>query len=254
MIKFFRQTRKQLLSDNKIGKYVLYAIGEILLIVIGLFIALQLNNLNTKDIIHKNQLKHLRVIKTEMTNNLNSISEFKLLCFEIMDAERKVISYIDSGIASEDQMSEQLRVITFNELILPLESGALNEVISSGGLKDIENDTIRNILASWEGKKAQFHSQEGQMAEVRDDIIALYNNQGSIRILNDKRRQEMLNIDAPKKVSTNLPLLKLRRFENAITHHLMLTYYQSNTIYQDLEDEIKKLIELIDKELRKSEI
>ena len=253
MIKFFRNIRQKMLTENKIGKYILYAIGEILLIVIGLFIAIQLNNLNEKETIYKKQIKHLRIIKAEMINNLNSISEFKNLSFEIMDAERKVISYIDLGIASEDEMSEQLRVITFNELNLPLESGALNEVISSGGLKDIENDSIRNFLASWEGKKTSLWSQEKQLAEVRDVIIELYNNKGSIRILNDKRRQERLNIDAPKKTLSNLPLLKLRRFENAIAHHLMLTYYLGNTIYQELEDEINKLIELIDKELSKSE-
>ncbi len=46
MIKFFRRIRQQLLTENKFGKYLLYAIGEIVLVVIGIFIALQLNNLN----------------------------------------------------------------------------------------------------------------------------------------------------------------------------------------------------------------
>jgi hypothetical protein len=43
MIKFFRQIRQQLLTENKLGKYLLYAIGEIILVVIGILIALQLN-------------------------------------------------------------------------------------------------------------------------------------------------------------------------------------------------------------------
>lgn len=43
MIKFFRQLRQQLLTENKLGKYLLYAIGEIVLVVIGILIALQLN-------------------------------------------------------------------------------------------------------------------------------------------------------------------------------------------------------------------
>ena len=46
MIKFFRRIRQRLLTENKFGKYLLYAIGEIVLVVIGIFIALQLNNLN----------------------------------------------------------------------------------------------------------------------------------------------------------------------------------------------------------------
>jgi len=46
MIKFFRQIRQKLLSENKFSKYLIYAIGEIILVVIGILIALQVNNLN----------------------------------------------------------------------------------------------------------------------------------------------------------------------------------------------------------------
>jgi hypothetical protein len=43
MIKFFRKIRQGLISESKFSKYLLYAIGEIVLVVIGIFIALQLN-------------------------------------------------------------------------------------------------------------------------------------------------------------------------------------------------------------------
>src|SRR6056297_3503303 len=46
MIKFFRKIRQKLLSENKFSKYLLYAIGEIVLVVIGILIALQINNWN----------------------------------------------------------------------------------------------------------------------------------------------------------------------------------------------------------------
>jgi hypothetical protein len=47
MIRFFRKIRQKLLSENKFGKYLTYAIGEIILVVIGILIALYINNLNT---------------------------------------------------------------------------------------------------------------------------------------------------------------------------------------------------------------
>lgn len=53
MIKFFRQIRQRLLSDKKFSKYLLYAVGEIVLVVIGILIALQLNDWND----HRKQLK-----------------------------------------------------------------------------------------------------------------------------------------------------------------------------------------------------
>ena len=46
MIKFFRHIRRSLINENKMGKYFKYAIGEILLVVIGILIALQINNWN----------------------------------------------------------------------------------------------------------------------------------------------------------------------------------------------------------------
>ena len=46
MIKFFRRIRQRLLSENKFSRYLLYAIGEIILVVIGILIALQINNWN----------------------------------------------------------------------------------------------------------------------------------------------------------------------------------------------------------------
>jgi len=46
MLKFFRTIRKKLIEEDNVRKYLLYAIGEILLVVIGILIALQVNNWN----------------------------------------------------------------------------------------------------------------------------------------------------------------------------------------------------------------
>jgi hypothetical protein len=46
MLRFFRQVRQRLLTDNKFSKYLLYAVGEILLVVIGILIAIQVDNWN----------------------------------------------------------------------------------------------------------------------------------------------------------------------------------------------------------------
>ncbi len=58
MIKFFRHIRKSLLNEGKTGKYFTYAIGEIILVVIGILIALQINNWNEnrKDDIFENEI------------------------------------------------------------------------------------------------------------------------------------------------------------------------------------------------------
>ncbi|HMB62362.1 MAG TPA: DUF6090 family protein [Eudoraea sp.] len=79
MIKFFRRIRKQLLSENKFSKYVFYALGEILLVVIGILIALSINHWNSGRIDSNKELTYLERLKTDVSNQieiLESISKF----------------------------------------------------------------------------------------------------------------------------------------------------------------------------------
>ncbi len=59
MINFFRKIRKKLADDNKPMKYMRYAIGEILLVVIGILIALSINNWNEK---RKLQIEEIKIL------------------------------------------------------------------------------------------------------------------------------------------------------------------------------------------------
>ena len=70
MIKFFRNIRRSLLNENKMGKYFKYAIGEIILVVIGILIALQVNNWN-----QSNQQKVIE--QTYLKNLLNDLKDQK---------------------------------------------------------------------------------------------------------------------------------------------------------------------------------
>ena len=75
MLKFFRKIRQRLLSENKFTKYVIYALGEILLIVIGILIALQITNNNE---IRKNKEKetaYLQNIRKDLIINFHKINE-----------------------------------------------------------------------------------------------------------------------------------------------------------------------------------
>ena len=73
MIKFFRKIRKTLADDNKPLKYFRYAIGEIVLVVIGILIALQLNNLNEIDKVKDTEVIYLNALHDEFSNNLKEV-------------------------------------------------------------------------------------------------------------------------------------------------------------------------------------
>lgn len=72
MIKFFRKIRQNILAENKLSKYLLYAIGEIILVVIGILIALQVNTWNENRKFKKNEKELLE----NMLSNLNTDSIF----------------------------------------------------------------------------------------------------------------------------------------------------------------------------------
>jgi hypothetical protein len=74
MIKFFRKIRQNLLSEGKTGKYLKYAFGEIVLVVIGILIALQINNWNEK---RKDSNKEDQLIDVLITDLQSKKAEFK---------------------------------------------------------------------------------------------------------------------------------------------------------------------------------
>lgn len=73
MIKFFRQIRQQLLSQNKLSKYLLYAIGEIILVVIGILLALQINNWNENRKNEEQGIIQKKALKTELEKDLETL-------------------------------------------------------------------------------------------------------------------------------------------------------------------------------------
>lgn len=74
MIKFFRKIRYDLMEKNKTGKYLKYAFGEIILVVIGILIALQINNFNNGRQEMKIEQSYLLSLQSEYETNLEKIN------------------------------------------------------------------------------------------------------------------------------------------------------------------------------------
>lgn len=73
MLRFFRQLRQKLLTENRVSRYVLYAVGEIVLVVIGILIALQINNWN-EDLTNRNRLNnYLLALQNGLEEDLSNL-------------------------------------------------------------------------------------------------------------------------------------------------------------------------------------
>ncbi|WP_418502415.1 hypothetical protein [Flagellimonas sp.] len=104
MIKFFRRIRKNLLAENKFRNYFLYAIGEILLVIIGILIAIQINNENTKRIERK-------VFESNLQYVLEDLEKDKAALLEIKQ-RREIV---------EDQIKLVLNAVKEHKTLTPIE-------------------------------------------------------------------------------------------------------------------------------------
>lgn len=254
MIKLFRNIRKNFLNEGKTGKYFKYAIGEIVLVVIGILIALYLNNKQEEYTIQKQQENYLKLVKGEMVRNLLSLSiEKKELSVKLDNAYKMLnIANNDSVIEllTEPDLSQLLNTFFNSDIVLFYENGALNQIIYSGGLKEIKNDSISGLLASWEGKVNRVRLQEKQVAEAIENLKNQLYQQGDFRSLSeDLGYSKILGINLVEFKKGNINLLRSKVFENYIFQFIGFGYSLQRSEYPNFEEEMQSLITLIDKEL-----
>ena len=100
MIKFLRKIRQNLLSDGKIGKYVQYAIGEIVLVVIGILIALQVNNWNEERNRKKEEIQYLITLQKDFKSAEFSFRQILGLVQEQLDHNGRIIKILSKTSGS----------------------------------------------------------------------------------------------------------------------------------------------------------
>jgi len=110
MIKFFRKIRQKLLTENKFSKYLLYAIGEIILVVIGILIALSINNWNEE----RKQELGVRSYLERVAVDLALDMEFFSKQGGNLDYQIKYFKSVSKGNFSEVNLSDFHSKISWN--------------------------------------------------------------------------------------------------------------------------------------------
>ena len=145
MLKFFRNIRQNLLSDGKTGKYLKYALGEIILVVIGILIALSINNWNEN---RKNKL-------TESEYYCKLLDDFKLDRQSIAELYKESEYKIETSkrLLLELDSKEKDKSYLLNNYLKGLRTNvfvpskvAITDLISSGKLNLLNNDSLKNDL------------------------------------------------------------------------------------------------------------
>lgn len=96
MIKYFRLIRRKLWSENKFKKYLLYAVGEIILVMIGILLALQVNNWNDQRKNNNAEQKLLAAIRLDLLNNKDRLKEHIYLENRTINQAHWIINHLDN--------------------------------------------------------------------------------------------------------------------------------------------------------------
>jgi tetratricopeptide (TPR) repeat protein len=148
MIKFFRKIRQNLLIENKTSKYLAYAFGEIALVMIGILLALQVNNWNeNKKSIAQEKIILSSLLKDFETNSNNLQFSLRLYNNADLQLERR-LNYIGRNADAFDQETKDdilASIVMFPKLV----NGTLNSLLSSDQLGLIQNDTLKYWLTTY---------------------------------------------------------------------------------------------------------
>ncbi len=255
MLQLFKALRLQKLKESKIKKYLLYALGEIILVVIGILIALAINNNNIKRTIQKKEQTYLVGLMDEFTTSKLKLQELINVNKNNYEGARQIISYVSNSKIQPDE--EQFSLLLYNTFVFDVSfnpnNSLLNEMMNSGSLKDISNPTLRIHLTNWISTMEDIAKQENDLEQQREKILDLFRgNTQSIRTIFDLAGVSANELDIeplPKNIS-NLNLLHSTQFENLLFTFILTSKATEEAHYLPLMKRIDAILELIEKEIK----
>ena len=150
MIKFFRKIRQKLVSENNLGKYLFYAIGEIVLVVIGILIALSINNWNESRKIRHQDIEFLKNLKAELLIDISALTDRKTEYQRINENIKNTITLFDRGIQTltADEYQEIVLGLYQLQILTPINKniGRNDLFIAQGTLDRIDKELNRRFL------------------------------------------------------------------------------------------------------------
>ena len=250
MINLLRRIRRNMMTEKKSDLYLVYAIGEVVLVVLGILIALQIDNWNEDKKERSIEQQYLLALKEEFEFNKGELSS-------VMNGNR---SYVDNALIISDHTGPDKPEISnedFQDLAMGAfasevhynpNQGVLDEIISSGKLGIFNNDELKLALSSWSAVIDRALWQERTHELLRVQIVEITRANGNMRSMTYKLG-ERYNIKPNKFKRDNLFLLNSEEFDNRLVAFILTGRILNETHYTRVDKEIERILELINKEI-----
>ena len=240
MIKFFRKIRQNMIKENKVSKYFLYAIGEIILVVIGILIALGINNWKENQAETKQQNLIFENLSLELNNNLKNLnSVIELSESYINSSEHLLLSM--NNMATNKFKDEKLDSLlsTFGFSQWKRTNLNIKSLENSGRLNSVENNELKRLIYDWLSL-----IEDLELIEKRSDYSFQYyvdfiKKNGSWREI-DKYMLE--RVQGSQLLKSNDHLLLSSEFENCVNDLNIYETHKYNR-YKRIKVTLNQLIE-----------
>jgi hypothetical protein len=239
--------------ENKTAQYFKYAVGEIILVVIGILIALQINNWNEYRKIETETYYLSKRLLDEVHKNIKSLeNSFK----EVESIKTATLTTLD--LISDDfntTNTSHLDSLIFTILVTPnneFYTAVLNEALSTGKVSLFKNDSVKqtlyNIPTLIDKVKA---AEKGIDLDINKNLVPFFYDNISLRAVDSKFSEYASKIGVSKlKPMDNRVILSNRKFENILDNK----YYLSELLtghYRNTKTEFLELKKKLEKEIGK---
>lgn len=260
MIKFFRRIRQQLIDNSKMEKYFIYAIGEILLVVVGILIALQVNNWNEKRKNRITEIQILKIIHENLTNDIDDFEKNQIHLSNRIYACEVLLSSSKNNIEYHDSLAYHLLYTTIFPHFTPNVSGF--ELLKSKGIEFISNDSLKLAITNlYEyGYKYLYTWESEQINEISNNYSPLLRHYLGTTIIGEKYIPVALDNSRNHltRFSTYDLVLNIENFDGLTKNREILTFLAQikgrskmlKQIHEQTQNEVSKVIKYIERDLK----
>lgn len=159
MTPLYRKIRKKMTNENKPIKYARYALGEIVLVVIGILIALQINTWNEE---RKERIEE-KILLTNLKNEIDSNQKEIQLFLAYHGSSLRMLEKFLKEVGPEadhrkiDSLDHSIASIMWIPEYQP-KNGTLNSIVTSGKVNLIHNDSIIDLLSLWKSELEDYYA------------------------------------------------------------------------------------------------
>ena len=245
MIKFFNKIRKQMLKENKMGRYLKYAIGEIILVMIGILLALQVNTWNNNRELKKEELKVMKSLYQEFSENLIKLDDAYKFHLKRKQSIENLMS-LELREVSADSLIIFARNVNRNFTFDPFQ-GIYNSVINSGKIELISNDALKNKISRIQDLITDYQEEEVEVREYVKQNLYPYQLAKPLKGFNYNSENTIV---AAKVKDNYIELFESFEFNNIMQQlrGWMSAIFEEGPI---LREELVSIINLLEEEIEK---